>query len=157
MTATQKINMAYILFSKQHMYKSALRKWDEQLGDHQDWPNFKEHMCFSYKALKHTGALTIKDTFDRDNVMNMVTTGIPQVLATTHEPPHTANVFSPPSSMDGYTELGPTPALDTVATTTPTSSNSASSSVSDLTLQTLCRGSSSDTTANKINPYYLIG
>ena len=29
MTPTQKINMAYILFSKQHVYKSALCKWDE--------------------------------------------------------------------------------------------------------------------------------
>ena len=28
MTATQKINMACILFSKQHVYKSALQKWD---------------------------------------------------------------------------------------------------------------------------------
>ena len=50
MTATQKINMAYILFSKQHVYKSALRKWDEQLDAHHDWPNFKEHMRFSFKA-----------------------------------------------------------------------------------------------------------
>ena len=50
MTPTQKINKAYILFSKQHVYKSALRKWDEQLEDHQNWDNFKEHLCLSYKA-----------------------------------------------------------------------------------------------------------
>ena len=52
MTPTQKINMAYILFSKQHVYKSALRKWDEQLDDHQNWNNFKEHMPFSLQGFK---------------------------------------------------------------------------------------------------------
>ena len=74
--ATQKINMAYILFSKQHVYKSALRKWDEQLDDHQSWDNFKEHLRFCYKALKCTGALTVQEALDQDNVMNLVTTGI---------------------------------------------------------------------------------
>ena len=41
MTTTQKINMAYIQFSNQHVYNLALRKWDEQLDDHQNWENFK--------------------------------------------------------------------------------------------------------------------
>ena len=122
MTATQKINMAYILFSKQHVYKSALRKWDEQLDDHQNWDNFKEHMRFSYKALKRTGALTVQEALDRDDVMNLVTTGITNAFQTLQEET-SASLDNPPPLLDHSTDSS--------------TMNSATSTVSDLTLQTM--------------------
>ena len=131
MTATQKINMAYILFSKQHVYKSALRKWDEQLEGHQDWEGFKEHLRFAYRALKRTGALTIKDTLDRHEVMNMVTAGITNAFHTMQNdrlPTQDPTTFSITSE-----QSLPPPLLDTI----PTSSvaTSATSTVSDITMQ----------------------
>ena len=120
MTPNQKINMAYILFSKQHVYKSALRKWDKQLAIHQDWPNFKEHLRFAYKALKRTGALTVQDALDRDDVMNLVTTGI-------------SHAFQ--SFQDDINPVPDTP--PPLMETSPETSimNSATSTVSDLTIQ----------------------
>ena len=122
MTATHKINMAYILFSKQHVHKSALRKWDEQLDDHQSWDSFKEHMHFLYKALKQIDALTVQEALDRDDVMNLVTTSI-------------TNAFQ--TLLDEAASLpdNPPPLLDH----SPESStmNSATSTMSDLTLQTM--------------------
>ena len=131
MTVTQKINMAYILFSKQHVYKSVLRKWDEQLDDHRNWESFKEHMHLSYKALKRTGALTIKDTLDHNDVMNMVTSGIQQAFATIQD-----SSSSPSPPPDGFSDNDSVPALEAVHTDTA-SLNSATSSISELTLQTL--------------------
>ena len=71
MAYTQKIYMAYIIFSRQRMYKSALCKWDKQLKDNKNWEIFKEHLCFTCKLLKHTSALTIKETLDHEDVMNL--------------------------------------------------------------------------------------
>ena len=122
MTPTQKINMAYILFSKQHVYKSALRKWDEQLADHQNWPNFKEHLRFAYKALKCTGALTVQYTIDRDDVMNLVTTGISHAFQSLQDDLNTVP-DTPPPLMEASPETSVM--------------NSATSTVSDLTIQTI--------------------
>ena len=122
MTPNQKINMAYILFSKQHVYKLALCKWDEQLDDHQNWINFKEHMGFSYRALKRTGALIVQEALDRDNVMNFVTTGILNAFQTMQDEINSVQ-DTPHPLMD------PTPESSTM--------NSATSMVSGLTLQTM--------------------
>ena len=51
MTLTQKINMAYIMFSKYSVYKSALRKRIGQLEDHQNWGDFNEYLHFANKFL----------------------------------------------------------------------------------------------------------
>ena len=123
MTPNQKINMAYILFTKQHVYKSALRKWDEQLDNHQNWSNFKEHMRFSYKALKRTGALTVQEALDRDDVMNLVNTGISNAFQNIQD------------ELTPFQDTNPPPLMD--LTSESSTMNSASSTMSDLTLQTM--------------------
>ena len=45
-----------------------------------NWDNFKEHLRFSYKAIKCTSALTVQEALKRDNVMNLVTTVITNVF-----------------------------------------------------------------------------
>ena len=86
-TASQKINMAYIIFQKAHVYKSALARWDEHDPAAKTWDTFKTHFRLAYKALRRTGALTVKDTMERQEIMNIVTDGVHHVL----------NTFRPPS------------------------------------------------------------
>ncbi len=57
-----------------------LQKWNKQLNDHQNWENFKEHLHFAYKFLKAISTLTIKDTLNYDDVMNLVTAGINNMM-----------------------------------------------------------------------------
>ena len=40
-TATQKINIAYIHFQKFQIFKSSLNKWYEKGDEEKTWPNFK--------------------------------------------------------------------------------------------------------------------
>ena len=125
-TASQKINMAYLYFQKSQVYKSALTRWDEKPSYDKDWDSFKTHFRTAYKALRRTGALTIKDTMDRDEVMNLVTDGVNQVLNTLRPP-------SPTPSPEYSTTHSDTPSLVGTDDVTP----SVNSTVSDLTLQTL--------------------
>ena len=125
-TAAQKINMAYIMFQKTRVYKSALTKWDETPSYDKIWEQFKTHFRSSYKSLRRTGALTLKDTLERDDVMNLVTDGVHQVL----------NAYRPPSpspSPDHHSTHSDTPSLIGSEELTA----SANSTVSDLTLQTI--------------------
>ena len=124
MLPTQKINMVYILFSKQHVYKSALRKWDEQLEDHQNWDNFKEHLHLSYKALKRTGALTVQEALDREDVMNLVSTGI-------------SRAFQHIQDEINFVQDNPPPITETISNSSVM--NSTTSTVSDLTLTFLLK------------------
>jgi len=124
-TATQKINMAYLLFQKKQVYKSALTQWDEKPSYDKTWDAFRTHFRTAYKALRRTGALTIKETLERDEVMNLVTDGVTQVLNSYRPPsPSPSQEFSTPSD---------TPSLVATEEMTP----SINSTVSDITLQTM--------------------
>ena len=124
-TANQKINMAYILFQKTQVYKSALTRWDEKPSYDKDWDTFKLHFRTAYKSLRRTGALTIRDTLERDEVMNLVTDGVHQVL----------NAYRPPSPSPSQENSTPSDTPSLVGTDSVT--QSVNSTVSDLTLQSL--------------------
>ncbi len=51
LTAAQKINLAYIIFQKCHIFKSALQKWDDKPLQNKTWENFKDHFRSAHKAL----------------------------------------------------------------------------------------------------------
>ena len=79
-TVTQKINMAYIHFQKFQFFKSSLNKWDEKDFQEKTWPNFKSHLRLAHKSLRRTGTLTIKETLNREEVINLVTDGVAQAF-----------------------------------------------------------------------------
>ena len=64
--------MAYIYFQRSGIYKSALTRWDELDDKNKTWLSFKEHFRSVNKALKQTGALTVRETFGQATVANMV-------------------------------------------------------------------------------------
>ena len=125
-TASQKINMAYIMFQKAHVYKYALARWDERDLAEKTWGTFKTHFRLAYKALQRTCALTVKDTMERQEIMNMVTDGVHHILNTFRPP-------SPPTTPVDLPTLADTPSI----IDTDESLATANSTVSNMTLQTL--------------------
>ena len=89
-SATQETNMAYIHFQKCHIFKTALNKWDDKEEPEKTWDQFKVHFREAHKSLRRTGTLTINDTLNREQVMNMVSEGVLQTLQN----------LQPPSSME---------------------------------------------------------
>ena len=79
-TATQKINIAYIHFQKFQIFKSSLNKWDKKEFDDKTWDNFKIHLRAVHRSLRRIGALTIEETLNREEVMNMVSEGVVQAF-----------------------------------------------------------------------------
>ena len=128
-TSTQKINIAYIHFQKCHIFKSALNKWDDKEAQEKNWDQFKVHFQEAQKSLRRTGALTINDTLSRDQLMNMVSESVLQTLQNL-QPPALLEEF-PPALEVPSTDNQPT------LTHTDTSLQSANSTVSDVTLQSM--------------------
>ena len=134
-TSTKKINIAYIHFQKLQIFKLALNKWDEKESVDKTWENFKLHLQLAHKVLRHTGALTIKETLNRDQVMNLVTDGVVQAF-TQMQPPYSSedtsalNTNTPPSPEQSISPP-PMTAVDS------TSQSVNATTVSDLTVQTL--------------------
>ena len=99
-TSTQKINMAYIHFQKCHIFKSALNKWDDREPQEKTWDQFKIHFREAHKSLRRTGALTINDTLNRDQLMNMVSESVLQTLQNLQPPSPLEEQPPPPESTD---------------------------------------------------------
>jgi len=135
-TSTQKVNMAYIHFQKLQIFKTALHKWDEKPAQEKSWDNFKLHLRAAHKALRRTGALTIEETLNREELMNLVTDGMAQAFSQmqpsfNEEAGINNNINTP--SLDNSVEP---PAMTTIDTA---SQSANATTVSDLTVRTLQR------------------
>ena len=64
--------MAYLLIHQAQVYSTALNKWNQWDQDDHTWEVFKTHFRDAQKALRHTGALTIKDTLNHAEIVNLV-------------------------------------------------------------------------------------
>ena len=113
----QKINMAYIYFQRCGIFKSALTKWDEKEDAVKTWLGFKEHFRAAHKAMKHTVALTIQDTLNRDTVANMAQEEINQVLMALQDPQAVLDI----SEVDNGSASSPTIPTPMTATTSSAS------------------------------------
>ena len=120
--------MAYILFQKYHIYKSALNRWDEKTLPEKIWDAFKTHVCQAFKALHRTEALTIQETMNRDQVMNMVSEELQTVMGAFQPPPPLYH----PQVTEEQQEATPSLFSSDIG-------YSSNSTVSDLTIQTLQR------------------
>ena len=129
LTDFQKVNMAYIYFQKCGIFKSALTKWDESNDNDKTWLGFKQHFRAAHKAMKRTGALTIKDTFNRDTVANMVQEELHQVFVASQQPQDVLDMTE--------VENRSTSSASLPQATTTTTSTVTSSIASDITMQTI--------------------
>ena len=123
--------MAYIHFQKCHIFKTALNKWDDKPPQDKTWEHFKVHFRDAHKSLRRTGLLTINDSLNRDQVMNLVSEGVMQTLQT----------LQPPPPLEHMPSQHPTPTVETQPPLLQTDSTtqSVNSTVSDITLQSLQR------------------
>ena len=71
-SATQRINIAYIQIQKYLIYKSALNRWDEKVLEEKMSVSFKEYFWEANKALNHNGYFTPTETINSDQVMDIV-------------------------------------------------------------------------------------
>ena len=81
-----------------------------------------------YKALKRTSALSVQETLDREDVMNLVTTGISNAFTTLQD--EVTSLLDPTATI--YDSSTPPPLME--ATPNAPTLNSATSTVSDPTL-----------------------
>ena len=79
-TEQQKINMGYLLLQKVQVYNTSLNKWDQFPVDEKSWENFKSHFRESQKSLRRTGALTIQDSINHTEILNIVQQGVQMAL-----------------------------------------------------------------------------
>ena len=125
-TASQRINMAYLYFQRSCIYKSALTRWDESDDNGKTWQGFKEHFRSAHKASKRTGALTINETMNHAAVANMVQAELQQAMLAQEQPP------SPPPPLLTEQQLPAPPPL-----TSTTSSTSSATVASELTMHSM--------------------
>lgn len=76
MSEQQKINMGYLLLQKMHVYSTALTKWDQKDEDARTWENFKIHFREAQKALCRTGSLTVNETINHADIVNLIQQGV---------------------------------------------------------------------------------
>ncbi len=127
MTEQQKINMGYLLIQQTQVYSTSLNKWNQKDFDDQTWDLFKSHFREAQKALRRTGALTVQESLNHTELVNLVQQGVQQALATSPSPTSDLSAATPPSNY--------VPALEAI-TDTP-STFSVNSTTSDLTMQTI--------------------
>ena len=73
--------MAYLLLQNTQVYSTALNKWNQKNFRDQTWNNFKLHFREAQKALRRTGALTIQESLNHAELVNLVQQGVQQAMA----------------------------------------------------------------------------
>ena len=126
MTEQQKINMGYLLLQQTQVYSTALNRWNQKDRADQTWANFQTHFRDAQKSLRRTGALTVHESLNHTEIIDLVQQGVHQALATAHPPvvDHTTAVHD-----------NCLPALEEVSSLPSTVS--ANSVTSDITMQTI--------------------
>ena len=115
MTEQQKINMGYLLLQKAQIYSNALNKWNQKEQAEQTWENFKTHFRSAQKALRRTGTLTVQETMNHADIINLVQQGVQMAMT---ESSSNSTATTRDNYMEGHHD-------------------SVNSATSDITLQTL--------------------
>ena len=76
MTEKQKMDMAYLILQNTKRFSTGLKKWDKKDLEEQDWQSFKDHFRKEQKDLRKCGELTIADTLNKEDFVNLLSEGI---------------------------------------------------------------------------------
>ena len=80
-TYLQKVDMAYLLQQRTTKFSSALTKWNEKPEANKTWDNFKTHARDAQLVLRNTGQLTVRESMNHAEIVNLVSEGVRQALA----------------------------------------------------------------------------
>ena len=85
-TQQQLMNMAYNIFLKTGVFKSAIREWKRKPMAQKTWVSLKTHFRQAQQELKETNGLTVDQTsFDHANLVQQVVEGVQAALRPTEE------------------------------------------------------------------------
>ena len=73
---SQKIDMAYLILQNCKRFTSGLKKWDKKDYAEKTWENFTDMFRKEQRNLRRTGELTVADTLNKDDFINMLSEGI---------------------------------------------------------------------------------
>eukprot|EP00957_Ditylum_brightwellii_P093119 7089267-Ditylum_brightwellii.AAC.1 len=76
----QKIDYVYLILQLTGKFNSSLTGWNAKPRVDHTWASCMAHFCYAQKALSKTGALTIQDSMNIDQIVNTVSEGINQAL-----------------------------------------------------------------------------
>ena len=85
----QKVDMAYLLLQRTTKFSSALTKWNEKADADKTWDNFKKHARDAQLILRNTGQLTVQESMNQTEIVNLVSEGVRQALAEHTAPENT--------------------------------------------------------------------
>eukprot|EP00957_Ditylum_brightwellii_P201903 15327733-Ditylum_brightwellii.AAC.1 len=75
-TEQQMINITNLILQKTLTYRVDLKGWNRKAQPLKTWANFKSEFCTTQKELCQTGELTVEDSVNYTELVNMVTKGI---------------------------------------------------------------------------------
>ena len=75
-STVQKCKLAYVVLQNTKRFKSGLREWDRKPLTDKTWDNFQSHFREVQRQLRRTGDLTIEQTMDNEQLINMVSSEI---------------------------------------------------------------------------------
>ena len=74
----QKCKLAYVVLQNTKRFKSGLWEWDRKPLQEKTWDNFQSHFREVQRQLRRTGDLTVEQTMDNEQLINMVSSEIVQ-------------------------------------------------------------------------------
>ena len=81
----QLIEMAYVVIERAKAFKKDLREWNRKAEGEQTWINFKKHFRNAQQELRTSGDLTVKEAMGREELVNVVTESINNVMMEQNE------------------------------------------------------------------------
>ena len=72
----QKIEMAYLILQNSKKFTNGLKKWDKRPLDNKTWEMFMEFFRREQKDLRKCGELTVGDTLNKEDFVNLLREGI---------------------------------------------------------------------------------
>ena len=156
----QKVDMAYLLLQRTTKFSSVLTKWNEKADADKTWDNFKKHARDAQLILRNTGQLTVQESMNQAEIVNLVSKGVRQALAdhtvpenadSLQEQANSVQVLDPMQAQLNHAKHPSTSTVSNGSTREPTTDTSSTyctyhvSSPSDAFLQSLSYGTDAST------------
>eukprot|EP00957_Ditylum_brightwellii_P112042 8543527-Ditylum_brightwellii.AAC.2 len=85
-TKKQMISIAYLILQKMRKYHTDLKGWNRKAQHQKTWANFKSEIHIAQKELCCMGELTVEDSINHTELVNMVTEGSSKLYSKASSP-----------------------------------------------------------------------
>ena len=84
-TEAQKVNLAYLVLQRTGVFNSGLKTWNDKVPTDKTWDNCKSHFRNVQKGLRRTGRLTVEESMNHADLVNIVSEGVRDAMANNNE------------------------------------------------------------------------